>query len=267
MEVKLIVVDMDGTLLRWDKTISVYTKDVLAKCRDVGITIALATARPYLNCVFRGFMEVTGAAGGVFSDGAHVMANGKEIFSKKIPHATVCGILDMLWDNKSCGRIIVDGPNGHFVNKCLKATTDLSSYGYSPFWHTDIFRSSVQDAYEIAVELNSIPLAQAQELAERLVAAFDDIHMTYVGGELLLITMAGVDKYSGLVRLAKHFCIDLSNVVTFGDSLNDLPMLTNIYHSVAVANAYDEAKAAARYSCPSNNEDGVARWLEENVLK
>ena len=60
--------------------------------------------------------------------------------------------------------------------------------------------------------------------------------------------------------------ITVGDIVAFGDSLNDIPMLTAAGRSVAVANAWKEVQAASDEVCASNNEDGVARWLASHYL-
>ena len=60
--------------------------------------------------------------------------------------------------------------------------------------------------------------------------------------------------------------MSFSNIAAFGDDYNDVEMLRECGIGVAVANAIDEAKAAADYICGDCDDDGTARWLEEHVL-
>ena len=55
-------------------------------------------------------------------------------------------------------------------------------------------------------------------------------------------------------------------LVAFGDDINDLEMVKNCGIGVAVENAIDDVKAAAKYICGTNDNDGVAKWLEEHIL-
>ncbi len=71
----------------------------------------------------------------------------------------------------------------------------------------------------------------------------------------------------GTIVLADHYYdIGIDSVVAFGDDINDQEMVKNSGIGVAVANAIDEVKAVADYICDSNDNDGVAKWLEKNVL-
>ncbi|MDR0948463.1 MAG: HAD family hydrolase, partial [Lachnospiraceae bacterium] len=81
-----------------------------------------------------------------------------------------------------------------------------------------------------------------------------------------LIMHKNATKWNAIRLLAEKWSIDLSKIAAFGDDYNDIEMLQNCGVGVAVTNALDEVKAVANYICGSNDEDGVARWLEENVL-
>ena len=75
-----------------------------------------------------------------------------------------------------------------------------------------------------------------------------------------------VSKGNALRRLAKRLNLTPENTMVFGDSLNDISMLEFSHNSVAVANARAETKQAARFTCRSNQEDGVAHFVAEQVL-
>ena len=75
-----------------------------------------------------------------------------------------------------------------------------------------------------------------------------------------------VSKGNALRRLAKRLDLTPENTMVFGDSLNDISMLEFSHNSVAVANARAETKQAARFTCRSNQEDGVAHFVAEQVL-
>ncbi|MDR0963765.1 MAG: HAD family hydrolase, partial [Clostridium sp.] len=87
------------------------------------------------------------------------------------------------------------------------------------------------------------------------------------GEELVDILPVSATKWNAIRLLAKEWSIDLSEIAAFGDDYNDIEMLKNCGVGVAVANALDEVKAVANYICDSNDEDGVARWLESNITR
>jgi len=81
-----------------------------------------------------------------------------------------------------------------------------------------------------------------------------------------LIMNQKATKWNAVQTVAKHFNIPISDIVAFGDDYNDVEMLRECGNGVAVSNAIDEAKSVANQMCDTNENDGVAKWLEENVL-
>lgn len=75
------------------------------------------------------------------------------------------------------------------------------------------------------------------------------------------------DKVIALRQVIEELNLSLSEAVAFGDDFNDIEMLKACGISVAVNNAIAEAKEAADYICDSNDNDGVARWIERNILR
>ncbi len=82
---------------------------------------------------------------------------------------------------------------------------------------------------------------------------------------ILEIYASGTTKASAIHRLAKQ--VQAERIVVFGDNLNDLPMMRNATHSLAVSNAFDEVKQAADEIIGSNNEDAVAQWIMTDILQ
>ena len=77
----------------------------------------------------------------------------------------------------------------------------------------------------------------------------------------------GIGKGAALRWLADYKGISMDNVMAFGDNSNDMDMLTSVGWPVAVGNAIDEARAAARIVCGNCEDDGVAMTIEKYVLR
>ena len=74
------------------------------------------------------------------------------------------------------------------------------------------------------------------------------------------------NKCSSIEKMQTALGFGNNEIVVFGDDANGVEMLQECDVGVAVANAIDEAKAAADYICDTNDNDGVAKWLEDNVI-
>ena len=82
----------------------------------------------------------------------------------------------------------------------------------------------------------------------------------------ILIAIATARKTQAIVELAKRLDIPLDDIVSFGDDVNDMEMLRICGMGVAVSNAVADVKAAADCVAWSNDEEGVAHWIEKNIL-
>jgi hydroxymethylpyrimidine pyrophosphatase-like HAD family hydrolase len=89
--------------------------------------------------------------------------------------------------------------------------------------------------------------------------------LRYTGEDLYRFADRSAVKWNAVKAVAEHYCIYTGNIAAFGDDINDLEMIRNCGIGVAVENAVDEVKAAARYICDTNDSDGVAKWLEEHM--
>ena len=107
---------------------------------------------------------------------------------------------------------------------------------------------------------------ESREISEIEQLLPDDLYTIIAENELLMVMDKDAQKAKAVKEVAEHFGISLSEVAAFGDDYNDVEMLRDCGTGVAVANAIEEAKTAAGIICGFNDEDGPARWLEENVL-
>jgi len=96
---------------------------------------------------------------------------------------------------------------------------------------------------------------------------FPDVRaVTYSDVSLVTVVHREATKLYALIAVERALNIDVSDVAAFGDDYSDIDVLSNCGVSVAVANAIDEAKVAANHICDTNDNDGVAKWIEESVL-
>ena len=94
----------------------------------------------------------------------------------------------------------------------------------------------------------------------------DNMYLRVARDGLGMIMHRDATKSKALAELARIWGVSQSEIVAFGDDLNDIDMLTYAGVGVAMGNALEEVKVTADFICLSNNEDGVAKWIEENIL-
>jgi Cof subfamily protein (haloacid dehalogenase superfamily) len=261
---KLIATDLDGTLVRSDETVSAYSHEVLARVRAAGIPLIGATGRgPRLIDSCLEFIPEADFL--VLAQGARVVdlrdpSGPVTLRSVTVPGAEVHGVVEALES--------VVGPLTLMVEARDEPGAPL--YGEPhPAWK-----------YPEALE----PRDRAEALAGPVVKAFahsprhhpdelvaiarelvgpDGVTVTQAGLGYIEICPPGVTKATGLAVVAESLGVDPSEVLVFGDMPNDLPMFGWAgWGRVAVANAHPEVRAVADEITQSNDEDGVAAYLD-----
>ena len=94
-----------------------------------------------------------------------------------------------------------------------------------------------------------------------------ELYLNLSRDNLAMIMHREATKCNGVLEVANEFNISKSEVIAFGDDINDKEMLLNVGLGVAMSNSIDEIKMIADYICDTNDNDGVAKWLDENIIK
>jgi Cof subfamily protein (haloacid dehalogenase superfamily) len=249
----MLVTDLDNTLLRGDKTISGYTASVFRRCRERGMKIVFATARPERNTAQFARDIQTDAV--ISDNGARVSADGRAILQRDIPPASVARIVEALLPLEGI-RLHLNYGNISFTNH-----ETWQSWGGWGVEYSDFSQYDPCGVRKIAIEAQDISLLRYVD--------FDALGCHFTGNQgekWVLVTANSATKANAVAAAAAHFGIPLSDAAAFGDDQNDVEMLRLCGAGVAVANAIDEARAAADCICGSNEDDGPAKWIEAYLL-
>lgn len=257
--VKLIVLDLDGTLLGSDKTISGVNIDALERARRQGIKIAFATARsekamqPYISAVNPDIVISNG--------GALVKAGEEEVFNCQLPAESVRHIIKRCFELSDGGcEITLESDFGYFWN--YKPDTDMSymNVNRGAVIYSD-FRDFNYPAYKVTAEVES------EQDALAIAAEIPDCGMLSFRGEIWRrFARRDATKVNAIEHICGYLGISRENVAAFGDDYNDVDMIGYCGIGVAMGNALPEVKAAARYVTKTNDEDGVAWFIEREIL-
>lgn len=253
--IKLIVTDLDNTLLRSDKTISGYTASVLQKCREKGIMTAYATARSRQSA--SRFIDMFAPDIFIGYGGAAAFAGDEVICRFAIPADVSARLIARcLQEPVISGVYAISETVAHASRLDLTDDADIPHYRIVDF-------SQCSDISYLKVSLvSSDPCA-----VERIMSEFPTLSfLRYTGEDLYSIGGSDVSKWTALRAVAGYYGIGTDKIAAFGDDINDLEMVMNCGIGVAVSNAVEEVKKAAKYICGSNDEDGVAKWIEEHIL-
>jgi Cof subfamily protein (haloacid dehalogenase superfamily) len=249
MDIKMIVTDLDDTLLHRDKTVSEYTADVLRRCRELGIKTVIATGRGHPEVV----APIELFDGIIANNGANIFEGYAEL-RRCIPYAEARPLLLVCHARGINLRTQYGGMN--YVNYDF---TELKPNAAN--YKAVDFSAHALDCENITFEW--ITPEDAEFIKLHLTA---NMYLKVLRGEYGMIMHSKATKSAGAAELAERWGIARSEIAAFGDDLNDIDMLNYAGISVAVKNALDEVKAAAGYICDDCDNDGVAKWLEENVL-
>ncbi len=262
--VRLVATDLDGTLLRDDRTTSPRTERVLADALMAGVTLVLVTARP--PRFVRPLAERLGLSGvAICCNGALLcdLTTGKIIEHTPLPSSDARALVVALREAFPGIAFAVESGLRFGCEPEYLALGSLSQPQDDQL--ADALTLCAQPATKL-IARHALLLAEAMSpLAQRL--AGDRAVVTYSSSRFIELSAPGVDKARALARLCERLGIARAEVVAFGDMPNDTPMLRWAGRGVAVANAHAEALAAADEITASNTEDGVALTLERLLTR
>ena len=267
IEVKMVVMDVDDTLLTSDLEISDYTKQVISNCQENGIRVVLASGRPKAALMsFADQLNLAEHDGYVISyNGAVVTecATGEDVSQTLLDEVDtnfLLGIAEQndVWIHTYVGNEILTPERNKY--------TDFESH------LTGIPQREVEN---LRVEITSpvVKILMLQE-PEKLKAFSELIHdevearvtMNISKPFFLEFTNRAVDKSRSLAFLCDRVGISMNQVMAIGDSYNDLTMIRDAGFGVAMENAPEDVKKFANHITHSNDTDGVATALNRFAL-
>jgi HAD-superfamily hydrolase, subfamily IIB len=259
ISVKMIVSDLDKTLLNDDGIITDFTASVLQKCRERGILVVFATARS--EKASARFVEKFTPDAIISNGGALAKLGDDEIYKKQLSPQTANEIIRSLSADSGTGYITAETDSGYFVNYPI----DESNLGWRDYFYAQ-YRDFTKDPLECGVYKLTVETANPMAIYA-LRGCFADVSVIQFAGEMWCRYAHNLaSKWTALEALAHHLAIDAKEIVSFGDDFIDMEMLGKCGIGVAPENAADEVKEIADFVCDTNNNDGVAVWLEHHCL-
>lgn len=261
---KMIVLDLDETLLRSDKTISSYTETVLQKARDAGIKLVLATGRPKRSSAPYHYRLQCDAL--ICHNGNIILYGEQSISGPGVPIREVKRILTILQKKYPAKKLSVEINDRIYANFDVsviwgKTEEDRQMLG-SPAMVTDFSGLTGESADKMLIELDS-----EEEYREIQNLLTPDLYVQLAdGGKLCVVMNKSTSKLNAIKKLAELWGIPVSRITAFGDDYNDIEMLCGCGTGVAMANAIADVKEAADDVTGTNNDDGVAEFILNRIL-
>jgi Cof subfamily protein (haloacid dehalogenase superfamily) len=268
MKYKLLVVDIDGTLLGRKRIISAENKETLDRARKLGVGVALSTGRAVLAC--RDILDQLALDGHhIFFDGALVSDLGEEVYAEPLDRGVVGEAIEF------AHRLKIDlelySTTHYFVERETWSTdAHREFFGIEP---TIVDFTGLWERERIIkgglASVNPGQMAKAREFYARFESslhfslarspAFPDVEFTNV-------VALKVSKGRALEALALHLGISLGEVMAVGDGTNDITLLSRAGLAVAMGNAPDEVKAVADHVTLDVDQSGLAAAVERFLL-
>lgn len=270
MDIRLIALDMDGTLLTTDKRLTDRSRRALERVNARGIIVVPTTGR-----IFVGLPQEIRALSflryAITSNGATVydVARDETIYRAEIPAAQAVEILQWLDDFPVIYDCYMDGRG--WMTEAMWNQAEI----YAPSkYYLQMIRTLRKPVPELKAflrqrgsdvqKLQAFTLDDAlrQRLLRELPRRFPGLAVSSSGPNNVEINHGDANKGAALLALARHLGLERRQILAFGDGLNDISMIRAAGFSVAMGNAIDELKREADRIAPGNDEDGVAQVLE-----
>lgn len=251
---RLMLFDLDGTLLCSDKTIHKETLEALQKCREKGILIGVSTSRGEQNTL--SFLDELQPDLLIVSGGALVKFKGEYVYRAEFSGEETCRMIQTA--RNGCGpdcQITIDTVSTHYWNYRTDPKNNDKSWGESVY--TD-FQDFQESSLKMCVEIfEDHKAAQLQEqLGECDCVRFSD-------GYWYKFTKREATKERAVLAACSVCGIRPEQVMAFGDDYADMGMLKICGMGIAMGNAIDEVKREADFVIGTNDEDGIAKYLAE----
>lgn len=273
MTIKAVFFDIDGTLLNDRKNVQKTTQKAIQSLKKQGILVGLATGRG--PAFVQPFLENFGLDFAVTYNGQYILTRDKILYQNQLPKSLIYKVIRYASDKKKevslgtasglAGSRIIDMGTSSFgqvvssiVPKSMVTTVEGS------FKH--LIRRVKPQSFNNLVTIMREPIYQivmvaSAEETQEIKDKFPHIKITRSSPYSIDLISVGQSKIKGIERLGAMFGFELSEVMAFGDSDNDIEMLRGVGVGVAMGNADELLKADAHFITASNNNGGISKAL------
>lgn len=264
---KLIAVDMDGTLLKEDKSVSEATKRAIERAKKKGVKVVITSGRPIAGLTR--YLKELNLAG---DDDYVISFNGcliQKAKTREILYKSILKGSDLSYLYKISKQLQV---NIHAFSKLQCITPKNSKYTEVEVGINDIPINIVDfSTIKPDEDIEKVMMVDGPEILDEAIKklpkeVYDRYTVVKSAPYFLEFLNKNSNKGEGVKALAKYLGIDQREVICIGDEENDLHMIKFAGLGVAMGNAIEEVKRAADYITSTNEENGVAEIIEKFIL-
>lgn len=262
--IKLIATDLDGTLLRDDKTFDVgRLQDLLPQLSSAGMLFVAASGNSYTKLAHY-FEGLTDQMAFVAENGALVVVDNQVVVKQTIPRQRWQQVVAALLTSPlmTGQKVLLSGLTGSYA----LTSADAGYLAKMRFFYPDLqlvadLNAVTDDITKVATHFPPSTVAVGEAFLNRI----EGVVATTSGYQSIDVIADGVSKGAALIQLAARLGISTSEIAVFGDNLNDLSMLEAAGYAVAMGNGVEAVQACADKVIGSNNDDAVLTEMERIV--
>ncbi|MEF9932874.1 MAG: HAD family hydrolase [Cetobacterium sp.] len=259
--IKLIVTDMDGTLLNDEKEINNEFWEIFEKLKDKNILFAIASGRQYYN-LLKNFESIRNDLLFIAENGTYVVKDNIELFCNSMNQESIVELVE-LGRKLPTSNIVLCGKNSAYI-ECNEDSfiNEVKKY-YERYEIVDDILKVKDEVLKVTfcdltgTELNVYPHFQK----------YETIYKVAISGEIWLdITNLDADKGEAILQIQNLLNITYDETMVFGDYLNDLEMMSTAKYSFAMENAHPKLKEVSNFIAKNNNENGVIETIKDKIF-
>lgn len=252
---KLIVCDMDGTLLNGRKELAPTTLSTMKALVEQGYKVGIASGRQYAN--IRNYFEpIASSLFFVAENGTYIVNEDEELCSVALPYEDVKHIVE-IFDLEQAALVICSGKTAHIFTDDPLCVNEIKKY-----YHEIKVISSLDEIEETVIKIAIIDLRGSEQFAYPKYQHLTHLDVSVSAEHWLDITMLGANKGSAIALLQKRWELTKEDCGAIGDYMNDYAMMKQVGYSIAMENAHPDLAAICRYQTKSNDEFGAEAALQ-----
>lgn len=259
--IKLIITDMDGTLLNDKHKINNEFWEIFKKLNKKGIVFAVASGRQYYN-LLKNFKAIKDDIYFISENGASIIYKNREIFFNYIASNNITEIITESKKLKNCNIILCGKKSAYVENNNSKFISEVKKY-YENY-------KIVQNLLEIKDKIFKITFYNFNGIEKNDYTYFiknnHKYKISFSGNFWIDIVNNNVNKGIAVKKIQKLLNIKPKETMVFGNYLNDIEMLNNNYYSYAMENSHPKLTKYTNFKTKSNNENGVVDKIKEMLL-
>ena len=271
---RLFAIDVDGTLMNSRNQLPDANREALHRAHEAGITVCLCTGRAWSEA--RGVIEQLGLPSnlGIFVFGAAIseLPSGRTLHRTAIPEPLATRLVEHFQADGHPVLVLYDITEAGVDYRLLRGERNQAAYEQwlrvSPANCEVIDRWEPRGQEPLRIGIIEQP-KRIHETMARLGDEFPPVELKYnpiyapnYGMHVVECFAPQVNKWHGVMQVAKRLEIDPAQIAAIGDDVNDVEMIAHAGLGIAMGNAIDQVKAVAKWHAPTNDQAGLAAAVD-----